>query len=288
MLSIRKSGAALGAEITNVDFSRETSHELFNAVTEALYEHEVIFFRNQSLTPEQHIALSRRFGELELHVRADCCKPGYPEIFVVSNVVENGKPIGARDAGVIWHSDLSYMREPSWGSVFYAKEVPVDSNGVPTGDTMFASTTAAYAALPAETKAKLQGLKSLNSYAKGYARVRKGGQKLPPLTEEQKSKVQDAAHPVVRTHPATGRQCLFVNQGYTTKIIGTNEAESDALLGYLIAHISDQRFVYRHSWHAGDLLIWDNCSTQHCAINDYDLPQRRLMERTTLRGSVPY
>lgn len=288
MLSIRKSGAALGAEVTAVDLSREVSPDLFKEITAALYEHEVIFFRNQKLTPEQHIAFSRRFGELEHHVRADCCKPGYPEIFVVSNVIENGKPIGARDAGVIWHSDLSYMREPSWGSVFYAKEVPADAAGVPQGDTMFASTIAAYAALPAETQAKLLELKSLNSYAKGYARVRKGGQKLPALTEDQKNKVPDVAHPVVRTHPVTGRKCLFVNQGYTTKIIGMEEAESDALLSFLIGHISDERFVYRHKWQVGDLLIWDNCSTQHCAINDYELPHRRLMERTTLRGSVPY
>src|SRR5690606_5772903 len=124
MLSVVATGAALGAEIRGIDLALDPDDDTFRSIVDLLHAHEVIYFRNQPLTPEQHIRFSRRFGELEHHVRQDCCRPGYPEIFVVSNVIENGRPIGSRDAGLFWHSDLSYMREPSRGSLFYAREVP--------------------------------------------------------------------------------------------------------------------------------------------------------------------
>jgi taurine dioxygenase len=285
-LTVIPTGAALGAEVRGVDLSREVDQATFEAIMAAFHEHEVVFFRNQALTPEQHIAFSQRFGELERHVRVECCRPGFPEIFVVSNIVENGRPIGTRDAGLFWHSDLSYMLEPSRASLFYAREVPT-KNGEPLGDTMFASTTAAYDALPAQTKERIAGLKAVNSYEKGYYRDRKSGARAP-LTEEQKRRTPEVEHPIVRTHPYTGRKCLFVNEGYTSRIAGVDAHEGEALLAELIAHVTDPRFVYRHRWQVGDLLIWDNCSTQHRAISDYELPQRRLMERTTVRGSAPF
>ncbi len=252
-----------------------------------LHQREVIFFRNQQLTPEQHIAFSRRFGELEHHVRKDCCRPGFPELFVVSNVVENGRPIGSQDAGLFWHSDLCYLKEPSRGSLFYAREVPRDADGKPLGDTMFASGSAAYAALPDTDKHTLAGLKAVNSYAKGYYRDRNSGPR-KPLTEEQKMRTPDVEHPIVRTHPYTGRKCLFLNEGYTSSIVGMSEPESHALLARLFEHSTRPEFVYRHQWRVGDFLIWDNCSTQHRAVMDYALPQRRRMERTTLVGSAPF
>ena len=286
MLSIKPTGAALGAEILGVDLSREIDDKTFNGIVEAFHEHEVVFFRNQTLTPESHIAFSRRFGELEKHVRVDCCRPGYPELFVVSNVIENGKPIGSQDAGLFWHSDLCYMKEPSRGSLFYAREVPM-RDGEPLGDTLFASATAAYDALPESTRERIARLKAVNSYEKGYYRDRNSGPR-PKLTDEQRRKTPDMDHPVVRTHPYTGKKCLFVNEGYTSRICGVPEAESEALLAELLAHATDERFIYRHRWRVGDLLIWDNCSTQHLAIPDYALPLRRRMERTTVRGSAPY
>lgn len=287
MPSVRRSSAPLGAEIVGVDLSGDIGEAVFREIVDLFHEHEVVYFRNQSLTPEQHVAFSRRFGELELHVRKDCCRPGYPEIFVVSNVLENGRPIGTRDAGLFWHSDLCYLREPSRCSVFYAREVPHDDRGEPLGDTLFASATAAYEALPEPTRRRLAGLKALNSYAKGYYRDRNSGAR-PPLTDEQRKRTPDVEHPVVRTHPYTGRKCLFVNEGYTSRIVGLSDAESDALLAELFEHATRPEFVYRHRWQIGDLLIWDNCSTQHRAVMDYELPRRRLMERTTLRGSVPF
>ena len=287
MLTVKPTGAALGAEIGGIDLSRELDDATFDAIVEAFHRYEVVFFRDQTLTPEQHVAFSRRFGELEHHVRADRCRPGYPELFVVSNVIENGKPIGSQDAGLFWHSDLCYMAEPSRGSIFYAREVPIGDDGEPLGDTLFASATAAYAALPAETKRRIDGLQAVNSYEKGYNRERNGG-KRPPLTDEQKRRTPDIAHPVVRTHPFTGRKCLFVNEGYTSRIVGMDGPEGDALLNELLEHATDARFIYRHKWRVGDLLIWDNCATQHLAIPNYELPKRRVMERATVKGSRPY
>jgi taurine dioxygenase len=286
-LEIRKTGAALGAEIRGIDLSQPLDDKTFQGIVDAFHEHEVVYFRDQKLRPEQHVAFSRRFGELEHHVRADRCRPGYPELFVVSNVIENGKPIGSQDAGLFWHSDLCYMAEPSRGSIFYAREVPIDDNGEPLGDTLFASATAAYDALPEATKQRVAGLQAINSYEKGYYRDRNSGPR-PQLTEEQKRKTPDMPHPIARTHPYTGKKCLFVNEGYTSRIAGMDGPEGEALLNELLGHATQERFIYRHKWRVGDLLIWDNCSTQHLAIPDYQLPKRRLMERATVKGSRPF
>jgi taurine dioxygenase len=287
MLKIQRSSAPLGVEILGVDLSRTIDDAVFREIVELFHEHEVVYFRDQDLTPEQHVAFSRRFGELEIHVRQDCCRPGFPELFVVSNILENGKPIGSQDAGLFWHSDLCYLKEPSRGSLFYAREVPQDAHGKAAGDTMFASATAAYDALSETDKKKIAGLQAINSYAKGYYRDRNSGPR-KPLTEEQKKKTPDVAHPIVRTHPFTGKKCLFLNEGYTSGIVGMEKAESDALLERLFEHATQARFVYRHNWRVGDFLLWDNCSVQHRAIIDYQLPQRRRMERATLCGTVPY
>lgn len=286
MLDIRPTGAALGAEIRGIDLSGPLDEAVFRAIETAMHDHEVIFFRDQTLTPEQHIAFSRRFGELELHVRKECCKPGYPEIFVVSNIIENGKPIGTQDAGLFWHSDLAYMAEPSRGSLFYALEVPHDDAGQALGDTMFASMTAAWAALPEDIRRTVSGRRAVTSYAKGYYRDRNSGPR-PPLTEAQKARTPDVEHPIMRAHPYTRKPCLFVNEGYTTRIPGLAPEESDRVLHALFEHCTRPDFVYRHQWRAGDFLIWDNCATQHRAVFDYALPRRRRMERTTLTGTRP-
>lgn len=287
MLDIRPSGAALGAEIRDIDLAQAIDDATLHAIEHALHEHEVVFFRDQHISPEQHVAFSWRFGELEKHLRVDCCKPGFPEIFVVSNVIENGKPIGTQDAGLFWHSDLAYMAQPSRGSLFYAHEVPHDDAGNPLGDTMFASTTAAWNALPDDLKRIVSGRSAVTSYTKGYYRDRKSGPR-PPLTEAQKARTPDVEHPVMRTHPHTRKPCLFVNEGYTASIAGLPAEESERVLNLLFEHVSRPEFIYRHQWHAGDFLIWDNCSTQHKAVFDYALPQRRRMERTTLTGSAPF
>src|SRR5258706_5516680 len=286
MLKVQRSSAPLGAEILGVDLSTELDDAVFREIVGQFHEHEVVFFRNQRLTPDQHVAFSRRFGELEHHVSKDCCRPGFPELFVVSNVLDDGKPIGSQDAGLFWHSDLCYLKEPSRASLFYAREVPLDAKGKPVGDTMFASGSAAYAALPAPEKHKLANLKAVNSYAKGYYRDRKSGAR-KPLTEEQQMRTPDVEHPVVRTHPCTGKKCLFVNEGYTAGIVGMNAGESDALLARLVEHSTRPEFVYRHQWRGGDLLVWDNRPTPHPAGMEYSVPHRQPMERASLFGTAP-
>lgn len=286
-LDINPTGAALGAEIRGIDLAQPMAEATFRAIENALHEHEVIFFRGQRIGPEQHVAFSGRFGALEKHIRVECCKPGFPEIFVVSNVIENGKPIGTQDAGLFWHSDLAYMARPSRGSLFYAHEVPHDDAGKPLGDTMFASTTAAWRALPEDLKRIVAGRRAVTSYAKGYYRDRNSGPR-PPLTEAQKARTPDVEHPVMRTHPYTKKPCLFVNEGYTTRIIDLPPEESGRVLDLLFEHVARPEFVYRHQWQEGDFLIWDNCSTQHRAVFDYALPRRRRMERTTLTGTAPF
>lgn len=285
-IAARPSSAALGAEIVGVDLAQPLDDAAFARIVELFHRYEVAYFRDQRITPEQHVAFSRRLGELELHVRQDCLRPGFPELFVVSNIIENGRPIGSQDAGQFWHSDLCYLSEPSRASVFHALEVP-QKDGRALGDTMFASTTAAYDALPDEIKARIEDLRVVQSYAKGYYSVRRSGPR-KPLTDEQQAKTPDIEHPLVRTHPYTGRKCLFVNEGYSLRIVGLPQPEAEALLAYLLEHATRPKFIYRHNWRPQDLLLWDNCSTQHKAVADYELPLRRHMERATLKGSVPH
>lgn len=282
-ITAHPTGAALGAEIRGVDLSRQLDNDAVARINALWLEHEVIYFRNQQLTPQQHIAFSERLGEVEVHVRTDCCRADFPKIFVVSNIIKDGKPIGAGDAGTRWHFDGCCTEKPSRGSLLYAKIVPTH-NGVALGDTMFSSMTRAYAALPDDMKRRLCGMKAVNSYVKGYYRPIRAA-KRPELTAEQLKKVPELEVPIVRRHPLTGKPCLFVNDTFTARISGVSQAESDELLDYLFRHVTRPEFIYRHNWREGDLLAWDNCSTQHCAIADY-LPQSRLMERTTIMGTA--
>lgn len=298
MITVNRIGKHLGAEISGVDLSRPLDDDTFSQVYKAFFDNEVVFFRNQKITPEQQIAFTRRFGVLEQHVRKEARLGGFPEILIISNLLDDqGKAIGSQDAGRFWHSDLSYKKEPSMLSALYSIEVP-EKDGKVHGDTGFASTTAAYDALPAEMRQRVAGLKNVHSYryyrnknraAQAEERAR-GGRTIqePELTEAQLSSVPDIETPLVRTHPVTGRKGLFVNEAHTSHIPGMPPAESEALLKELYRHITRPEFQYVHSWRPGDLLMWDNCAVQHKATFDYDLPMRRLMYRTTVRGTAPF
>ncbi len=297
MITVRRIGKHIGAEISGVDLSAPLDDDTFAQLAKAFFDNEVVFFRNQKITPEQHVAFTRRFGILEHHVRKENRLAGHPEILIVSNILdEQQKAIGAQDAGRFWHSDLSYKKEPSMLSALYAVEVPV-KDGKVLGDTSFASTTAAYDALPDTMKQRLQGLKNVHSYRyyrnknaqaqkEEQARGARTVQEHTP-TAEQLASVPDVETPIVRTHPVTKRKGLFINEAHTSRIVGLGKEESDALLAEICQHIIKPEFQYLHQWQAGDLLMWDNCSAQHKANFDYDLPLRRLMYRTTVRGSVP-
>ncbi|HYC46420.1 MAG TPA: TauD/TfdA family dioxygenase [Burkholderiales bacterium] len=287
LFRFEKLGDTLGAEICDIDVSRALDDATFEEILAAFHEHAVIVFRDQKLTPEQQIAFSRRFGELDVNVRSRFNKPGHPEIFVVSNIIENGQPIGVTDAGRYWHTDHCYLKEPSRCSLLYALEVPRQDDGRALGDTLFANVAAAHDALTPQMKQRLAGCKAVNSYSYTYERKVQEFDRTP-LKAENREAPPDIEHPVVRTHPFTGRKCLFVNEGYTTRIVGMSAEQSEETLQFLFSHLAKPEFQYRHQWQVGDLLLWDNCLTQHKAVFDYALPLRRRMERTTLRGCVPF
>lgn len=288
--SVRLADAPIGAEVVGIELSQDLDDETFAGIRDAYHRYSVIYFRNQRLTHEQHVRFSRRFGELEIHVLKQYLLAGFPEVLVISNIKEHGKLIGLADAGrvAVWHTDMSYLKEPSAGSALYALEVPHDDKGEPLGDTLFASTAAAYDALPEDMKKKLAGLKAIHHMTKGYDNDKDAPTTRVTYTKEQKNKVSDIAHPIIRTHPVTGRKCIYINKLCVNGIVGMPARESEPLLERLYAHCTRPEFIYRHRWQVGDLLMWDNCSVQHLAVQDYAWPQRRRMHRTTIKGSVPF
>src|SRR5438445_12425072 len=283
-IPVRKCDAALGAEIV-FDLSRAIDDRTFAELEGIFHDNIVVFFRDQHLTNEQHIAFSRRFGELEIHIVKKYLLPEDPEILLVSNIKNNaGEHIGLADAGFTWHSDTSYRKNPSRCSLLYAKEIP-HRDGEPLGDTVFANTIAAYEALPEPMKQRLAGLKAIHRYA---MRGRVADSPRPKLTQAQLEETPDIAHPIVRTHPYTGRKSLYITAGECIGIEGVPHDEAIDLIAELDAHCVRPEFLYRHRWQVGDLLMWDNATAMHLAICDYALPERRLMHRTTVIGTVPF
>ena len=281
---VTKSGAACGAEIA-CDLAQDIDEATFREIERAFHDNIVVVFRRQNLSNERHIEFSRRFGEFEIHIVEKYLLPGFPEILLISNIRDDGgEHIGLADAGFTWHSDTSYRRRPSRCSLLYAKEVP-QRDGRPLGDTVFANAIAAYEALPEKMKERLAGLKAIHRYS---ARRRVVDSPRPKLTQEQLDETPDIAHPIVRTHPYTGRRSLYVTAGECIGIEGIPEDEAVDLIAELDAHCVRPEFLYRHKWQVGDLLMWDNTSSMHLAICDYALPERRLMHRTTVIGTVPF
>jgi taurine dioxygenase len=278
-LDIIPTGAAVGAEIRGVDLSRPLDERSFAAIEQAYNECGVIFFRDQRIAPEHQIAFTRRFGEIEFNIFGERWSvPGCPEIVVVSNITADGKPIGVRRAGENWHSDMCYTARPPRGTMLYAREIPT-LHGLPLGDTEFASAAAAWEALPATLQQRLSGRRAMFDF--------RGRKRALTPTQAEIDRNPPVMHPIVRTHPRTGRKCLYVMRDDCIGIEGMDTEEAQGLIGALADHIVKPAFIYRHQWRVGDLLMWDNCTVQHRAIQDYDLPQRRLMHRTTMGGAAP-
>ena len=281
---VRKSGAACGAEIV-FDLARDIDDETFREIERAFHDNIVVVFRGQQLSSDRHVEFSRRFGELEIHIVKKYLLPGFPEILLISNIRdERGEHIGLADAGFTWHTDTSYRRRPSRCSLLYAKEVP-HRDGRALGETVFANAIAAHEALPETMRKRIDGLKAIHRYS---ARRRVADSPRPKLSREQLAETPDIAHPVVRTHPYTGRKSLYVTVGECVSIEGMPDDEGVDLIAELDAHCVRPEFLYRHEWQVGDLLMWDNAASMHLAICDYALPERRLMHRTTVIGTVPF
>ncbi|SAL83671.1 taurine dioxygenase [Caballeronia choica] len=281
-IEIHPFDAPLGAEVIGLDLSKPLSPNDFARIHRAHLDHHVLVFRDQRIPPEQHIAFSKRFGPLQIHVLHQFALAGHPEVLVVSNIVENGKPIGLGDAGHFWHSDLSYKEKPSLGSLLHAQELPRVG-----GDTLFANMHLAWDELPAHLRSAVEGRRAEHTYLARYAELQKRSPWRPNLSAEQVAEVKPVVHPIVRTHPETGRKALFVSEHFTTRIVDLPEDESRALLAELFAHSVQPQFIYRHRWREHDLVFWDNRSLMHLAAGTPD-DERRRLNRTTIEGDAPF
>jgi taurine dioxygenase len=274
--------APLGAEIIDLDLTRPLPPEEFERVHRAHLDHHLLIFRDQRITPAQQIAFSRGFGKLQIHVLYQFQLPGHPEILIISNIKENGQPIGLGDAGHFWHSDLSYVEIPSLGSMLHAQELPAEG-----GDTLFANMHLAWDTLAPHLQRKAEGLRAEHSYLAQYAELQRRNPWRPNLSAEQIARVKPVLQPVVRIHPETGRKALFVSEHFTTRIDGLPEDESRDLLKQLFEHSVKPEHVYRHRYQPYDLVFWDNRSLMHLAGGCPD-DQRRKLYRTTIEGDLPY
>ena len=282
-IEVVPSGGVLGADIVGADISAGLGRDDFAAVEAAFDAHSVICLRDQSLTERQYVDFARRFGEVEVIFLTHYAHPSIPEIMLVSNIKEEGRDIGHADAGRVWHTDMSYTATPPRATLLYALEVPVEDGKV-LGDTLFASATAAHDDLPDPLKKRLQGLRAIHRVSGRRKKTGTGAQD-NPLRDRQ----PDVIHPVVRTHPVTGRQALYVSEGECVGILGMADAEAKPLLDDLARRIIRPDYRYRHRWRKGDVLIWDNAAVQHLAVHDYEWPRhRRLMYRITVGGSETY
>jgi taurine dioxygenase len=281
-LEIRAFVGPVGAEVHGLDLGRPLAAQDFARIHRAHLDHHVLVFRDQRITPEQQIAFSRLFGPLQIHVLHQFQLAGHPDVLVVSNIIENGKPIGLGDAGHFWHSDLSYKDRPSLGSLLHAQELPAEG-----GDTLFANMHTAWDTLPTHLRSAVKGRTAEHTYLAKYAELQKRSPWRPNLSTEQIAQVKPSVHPIVRTHPETGRKALFVSEHFTTRVIGMPEDESRHLLEELFAHSVRPEHVYRHAWTEHDMVFWDNRSLMHLATGTPDHLRRKLY-RTTIEGDVPF
>ena len=259
----------IGAEIAGIDLSRPLPDAQFEELRRALAENLVIFLRDQAITPAQQLEFGRRFGALHLHPAAPH-EPGHPELMIIRTDAD-----ATRANGEGWHTDVSCDAEPPMGSILYIKECP--SHG---GDTLFASMYAAYEALSDRMKAYLDGMTAVHDGEPAYRGL------YANLGVADKASYPRAEHPVVRTHPDTGRKALYVNAGFTTRLLGVPSDESAGVLRYLFQHMENPLFQCRFRWRPGSLAFWDNRCTQHRAMWDY-WPHRRYGNRVTIKGERP-
>ena len=279
-LKVIPSGAALGASIEGIDLAQPLSAANDKAVVDALGCYGVLRFPRQKLDATQLKRFSARFGDLETNVASGAYQePGHPEVMILSNIVENGRPIGLADAGQGWHTDMSYSRDIAFANVLYGLKIP-RRGGVALGATEFSSMHAAYEGLPPEVKRTLQGKTALHDFNKFWEMMRQEkGSRRPPLTDAQKKAKPPVSHPMVLTHPITGRKVLYANPGYAVRVNELPQNDSDELLGFLFEHQLKREYRYASRWEEGDVLMWEDIGTIHNAVADYGPDEHRLVKR---------
>lgn len=275
-LTITPISSALGAQIDGVDLTRPLSPQQRDAIEQALLEHQVIFFKDQSITPQQQARFAANFGDLHIHPIYPNV-PEQPEVLVLDTAVTD-----VRD-NAVWHTDVTFLPTPALGAVLSAKQLPAFG-----GDTLWASGIAAFEGLSKPLQVLLDGLTATHDFTKSFPLERFGSTPEDFLRWDQTRKNNPPlSHPVVRTHPVSGRKSLFVNEGFTTKINELSEAESEAILKLLFAHSTRPEYTIRWRWQENDVAFWDNRVTQHYAVDDYR-PNRRVMHRATILGDAPF
>lgn len=272
-LVIRKTAGALGAEISGVDLSQHLDDAVIAEIRQAFVDHQVIFFRGQALTPQQQLDFGRRFGPLNIHPYV-AGMAAHPEVMEI--IKDPGDKV---NFGGGWHSDMSFLEHPSIGSILYAVELPAWG-----GDTLFSSQAAAYEALTPGLRATLDGLSAVHSAGREYSAAGHSAQKRSSMkVAEAEGATGEFVHPVVLTHPETGRKALYVNPAFTMRFEGWSKRESRPLLDFLFDHCRYEAFTTRFVWSPGSVAFWDNRSVWHFALNDYP-GQRRHMRRVTVEA----
>ncbi len=275
MITVRKIAGALGAEIDGVDLGKPLTEDDFRTIHRAFLDHQVIFFRDQTMTPDQHKAFGRRFGTLNIHPYVQGMA-GHPEIMEIIK-----EPSDSVNFGGGWHSDMSFLETPSIGSILHAQQTPEYG-----GDTLFASMTAAYDALSPGLKETLASLRAVHSANREYSAKGASTQKRGAMVvAEAEGMAGEYVHPVVKVHPETGKKALYVNPAFTLKFEGWSTRESRPLLEYLFNHARFEAFTCRFAWRDNSVAFWDNRSVWHFALNDYP-GQRRHMRRVTVDAVV--
>lgn len=270
-------GHALGAELRGLDITGDLSNAEIDAIHEAWHTHHVIVFRGVDWTPEQHMAFSRRFGELDDHAATpNDSLEGYPELLEVTNKPKNGKPSPTRTAGHDWHSDYAYTRRPAASSMLYCTECPTVG-----GDTMFCNMARAYDELSDKMKTILSDLQSVYDFTMVSGAKERTADNMDTLNTLN----PPVAHPSVRVHNESGVKAIYVSER-TSHFDGMTRAESAPLIQYLCRHATRPQNVYRHQWQSGDLVCWDNRTTMHLALGDYDPAVPRHMLRSTIQGET--
>jgi taurine dioxygenase len=278
-MKIAPNRGTLGAKVEGLDLSKPLAPENFSGVLRALGAHGVLCFPKQNLDALSLKSFSERFGTLQGSPTDSYCEPGVPEVMLLSNIVENGKPIGLADAGQDWHTDMSYNSLIGFINVLWAIKVP-RRNGKPLGNTVFADMHAAYADLSPALKTRLKDATATHDFNKFWEEMRRRpGSTRPALTPEQRAKRPPSVHPVFLTHPISGLKVLYANPGYTIRINELSEAESDEVLAELFEHQLRPKYQYAHEWTEGDVLVWDHIGTLHNAIPDYTPEEHRLIKR---------
>lgn len=278
-IKVSPTGEGLGATVEGLDLSVPMGADTASSLLKLLAQYGVLCFPKQDMDAASLKAFSGQFGTLEVNVANAFQDGDHPEVMILSNIREDGKAIGLGDAGQGWHTDMSYSKTIAFANVLHAIKVP-RRDGVPLGDTEFANMYAAYDDLPQDLKDRLANATAIHDFNKFWEMMRqREGSTRPPLTEEQRRRKPPVSQPIFMTHPVSGRKVLYANPGYAMRIEGIAEDESDALRAILFEHQLQPKYLYRHRWTEGDVLMWDDIATLHNAIADYGPDEPRLIKR---------